>query len=348
MVLTSNPRLIFNEIPTGYPVPGRTTIYDVEPTIDLDAKISGPNGEPAMLVKTLCLSVDPYFRTRMRKPEVESYLPAFKIGEPLEAFGVGVVLKSTLDGFKPGDYINSPIFKMQAYNIFTADYPAIILKNEEGIPWPDYLGVAGMPGKTAFFGLKVLEPKKGETIFVTTAAGAVGSLVCQLAKAAGLKVIGSTGSDDKVKYLESIGVDVAFNYKTTAIADVLMKEGPIDLYWDNIGGETLETAFTFCKPRARVLACGFISEYNTGENYGIKNTSLIMSKRIIVYGFFVSDHEDKWEAEFYATVPKMIASGQLVVPAQQITKGLKNAGEAIRDVQMGTNTGKSVVWVADE
>ncbi|KAG9075490.1 hypothetical protein FRC06_010065, partial [Ceratobasidium sp. 370] len=229
MAPTKNGRLIFNSIPKDYPVPGETTVYVTE-EIDLDnVPLNG-----GVLVKTLYVSADPYIRGRMRDPKIKSYSIAYTLGEPVSGYGLGRVLRSERADVKAGDNIWSDETPFQHYSVLSATHPLMVIKEEPNVPLSAHLSVLGMPGKTAYYGLEVIgKPKAGETIYVSTGAGPVGSTVSQLAKAAGLKVIGSAGSDDKVEYLKSIGVDVAFNYKKTKISDVLAKEGPIDIYWDN-------------------------------------------------------------------------------------------------------------------
>ncbi|KAG8699408.1 hypothetical protein FRC08_005326, partial [Ceratobasidium sp. 394] len=192
------------------------------------------------------------------------------------------------------------------------------------------------------------KPKAGETIYVSTGAGPVGSTVAQLTKAAGLKVIASAGSDDKVEYLKSIGVDVAFNYKRTKISDVLTKEGPIDIYWDNVGGESLDAAIDACKDFARIVVCGAISAYNRETPYGIKNASQILTKRLTIQGFIQYELEAQVGKPqvFYDRLMPLVASGKLKWN-EQVYEGLEKAGDAILDVQKGDNIAKPIVKVAN-
>ncbi|QRV84710.1 Zinc-binding dehydrogenase [Ceratobasidium sp. AG-Ba] len=341
---TKNGRLIFKSVPKGYPVPGETTVYDTE-EIDLDTLAL--NG--GVLVKALYLSVDPYLRGRMREATAKSYSGAFALNKPISGFGVGRVLRSEKEGVKEGDNVWVPELPFQQYSVLSAKHPVMVIKNENNVPLSAYLSVLGMPGKTAYYALEVIgQPKAGETIYVSTGAGPVGSTVSQLAKSAGLKVIASAGSDDKVEYLRSIGVDVAFNYKKTKIADVLDQEGPIDIYWDNVGGESLEAAINACRDFARIIVCGAISAYNGGEPYGIKNTMQILTKRLTVRGFIQHELETQVGKPqvFYEKMTPLVASGQIKWN-EQIYEGLEKAGDAILDVQKGDNTAKAVVKVAD-
>ncbi|KAJ3502061.1 hypothetical protein NLJ89_g9056 [Agrocybe chaxingu] len=204
-----------------------------------------------------------------------------------------------------------------------------------------------MPGMTAYTGWKEYSrAKKGEVAFVTTGAGPVGSLVIQLAKADGLKVIASAGSDEKVQFMKDIGADVAFNYKTSSVPEVLAKEGPIDIYWDNVGGKTLEAALDNAKIRARFIECGMITEYNTGYE-PIRNLGLIIGKTISLHGFLVFHLEAKYIAEFYRELTPKVASGEIKY-REHVYDGLASVGDAILAVQKGENRAKAIVHVADE
>ncbi|GAB1526249.1 hypothetical protein RhiTH_009416 [Rhizoctonia solani] len=236
MPTIQNSAAIFNSVPKECPVLNKTIIKGTS-IIDLDsATLNG-----GILVKSVYLSIDPYLRGRMRKVSSQSYVDSFKIGKPITDFGIGKVIQSEKDEVFLDDLLYVQELPFQEYNVLRPEHPARVIKEKPGVPLSAYIGVLGMPGMTAFYGLETIgKPVKGETIFVSSGASAVESLVAQLAKAKGLKVIASVGSDEKIKFLEDIGVDVPFDYKTQSIADVLAKEGPIDIYWDNVGGSTLE------------------------------------------------------------------------------------------------------------
>ncbi|KAG6895800.1 hypothetical protein C0992_012464, partial [Termitomyces sp. T32_za158] len=172
-------------------------------------------------------------------------------------------------------------------------------------------------------------------------------LVIQLAKSDGLKVIASAGSDEKVKFMEAIGADVAFNYKKTRTSDVLNKEGPIDIYWDNVGGETLEAALDGASVGARFIECGMISGYNDDKGVPIHNLMNIVAKSISMNGFIVFRLEHKYQEEFYATIPDMVAGGKLKY-TEEVTEGLEKVGDVILAVQKGHNKAKAVIKVADD
>ncbi|KAI0776446.1 hypothetical protein BC629DRAFT_1594937 [Irpex lacteus] len=182
--------------------------------------------------------------------------------------------------------------------------------------------------------------------FPQTTIRPVGSFVVQLAKADGLRVIASAGSDEKVEWVKSLGADVVFNYKTTKTAEVLEKEGPVDVYWDNVGGETLDAALNNAAMHARFIECGMISGYNV-DAPPLRNADNIVARQITIIGFLVSSIADKYFADFYTEVPKLIKDGTIKYTEERFI-GLEKAGHAIEAVQRGTNKAKAVVVVADE
>ncbi|KAH9937950.1 hypothetical protein B0H21DRAFT_825394 [Amylocystis lapponica] len=339
-----NARHLFNQIPDGFPEPGKTTVHDTSETIDLEnVPLHG-----GFLLKTLALSIDPYMRGRMRESHIKSYAEAYLLGQPLKNFGVGVVLRSEHSSVKAGDHIYGE-FPFQQYWISKGPIPLQrILPTEQNLPWSVYLGVLGMPGQTAYNGWHEYSlAKKGDVVFVTTAAGPVGATVVQLAKAEGLKVIASAGSDEKVAFVKSLGADVVFNYKTTDTHEILQREGPINVFWDNVGGPSLEAAIAAAAPHARFIECGMISAYNGGQPYAINNLSSIFAKELKLSGFLVLTLQDKYVERFYAEMPARVARGEIKY-IEDVTEGLENAGKAILDVQTGRNKGKSIVLVARE
>ncbi|KAI0332231.1 NAD-P-binding protein [Cubamyces sp. BRFM 1775] len=343
MAPVKNGRYLFKEVPTGFPEPGKTMDYDESETIDPDTVAL--NG--GFLVKVLVLSIDPYLRGKMRDPSIKSYSAPFLVGEPLYNYGVGVVVRSENSAVKPGDHLYG-VFKFQHYVIEKEPSQFKVIENKEGLPWSVYVGVCGMPGETADYAWKEFSrAKKGETVFVTAGAGPVGATVIQLAKAQGLKVIASAGSDDKVAFISEVGADIAFNYKTVNTRKILEKEGPIDIYWDNVGGETLEAAIDHAARHARFIECGMISQYNTTNPYPVKNLLQIVGKELSLNGFIVGTLRPKYEADFYATFPARVARGEIRYKEDRV-RGLERAGDAIVAVQSGKNFGKSVLILADE
>jgi len=171
--------------------------------------------------------------------------------------------------------------------------------------------------------------------------------VIQLAKADGLKVIASAGSEDKVAFTKSVGADVAFNYKTTDTLEVLQREGPVDVYWDNVGAETLDAALAAAADDGRIIVCGMIAQYNTKEPYGMKNMIQVFVKQLTISGFLVRKLHHKYLEQFFAEMPGRVARGEIKF-TEDISEGLEQAGQAILDVQTGRNTGKKAILVAHE
>ncbi|KAJ7823543.1 hypothetical protein B0H13DRAFT_2257257 [Mycena leptocephala] len=341
MPQVKNARVLFSSIPEGYPIPGETTVYDTTQTIDLETvPLNG-----GILLKTLVLSIDPYFRVIMQNVE---HPAAFKIGAPLSGFGIAVVLRSENPSVTAGQHVYGFNIAHQEYVVIPQLGGLQIMEKHPNLPWSAYLGAAGMPGQTAYIGWKEFaNAKAGEIAFVSAGAGAVGSMVIQLAKQAGLKVIASAGSEEKVKFMKSMGADVAFNYKTTDTRGVLAKEGPIDIYWDNVGGDILDAALEFAAPHGRFLLCGAISGYNTGHQ-SPKNFHLINANALHVHGIVMAHLPVmQYLPEFYATIPGKLANGELKY-AEEVTRGLDKVGEVILAVQRGTNKAKAIVLVAEE
>ncbi|KAJ7604463.1 hypothetical protein FB45DRAFT_956754 [Roridomyces roridus] len=344
MAPARNARVLFSSIPKDYPIPGETTVYDASQTIDIEnVPLNG-----GFLIKTLVLSVDPYMRGRMRAPEVASYSLSYQIGESLNGYGIGKIIRSEDPNFPPGKYVYGKNIPHQEYSVLSSSLDMLfVIEKDPKLPWTAYVGAAGMPGQTAWMAWKEYSnAKKGETAFVSTGAGPVGSMVIQLAKRDGLRVIACAGSDEKVQFMKEIGADVAFNYKTTDTREVLKKEGPIDIYWDNVGGEILDAALEFTAIYGRFLICGMISGYNTGLK-GIKNLALAYPKSITLHGILVLRLFEKHKDEFYATVPPLLASGDIKYK-EDISRGLESVGDVILAVQEGRNNGKAVVIVAEE
>jgi NADPH-dependent curcumin reductase CurA len=317
--------------PQGMPVPQNFTMASVE---------LGPPRDGELLVRNLFLSVDPYMRGRMR--EGKSYVPPFEIGKPLEGGAVGEVIESKAEGFQPGDVV----FSNLGWREYFITYPQELRPvNPKIQPLSVYLGVLGMTGMTAWVGLNLAEVKAGETIFISGAAGAVGSAAGQLAKLRGCRVIGSAGSPEKIRFLlEECGFDVAFNYKTVSNLQHLEEAAPegIDVYFDNVGGEALEAALSTLKVRGRIAACGAISLYNSEKPQpGPSNLFLVVVKRLTMRGFIVSDWLDKL-GDFQREAGQMFMAGKLK-HKETVVEGIENAADAFLGLFKGTNMGKMVV-----
>ncbi|KAJ7820955.1 hypothetical protein B0H13DRAFT_1660687 [Mycena leptocephala] len=232
---------------TGYPVPGETTVYDTTQNIDLET-VSLNGG---ILLKTLVLSIDPYFRIIMQNSRLpvspSQTQPGSGSSHSLSGFGIAVMLRSESPSVTAGQHVYGVNTAHQEYAIIPELGGLQIMEKHPNLPWSVYLGAAGMPGQTAYIGWKEFaNAKAGEVAFVSAGAG---EMVIQLAKQAGLKVIASAGSEEKVQFMKSMGAGVVFNYKTTATREVLAKEGPIDIYWDNVGGDILDAELSWSSQR---------------------------------------------------------------------------------------------------
>lgn len=299
-----------------------------------------------LLIRNVAMTVDPYMRGRLRPGK--SYVASFSIGEPLAGGCVGIVEESRSSNVA----VASRVFHgkgFREYSVVNEDEVKII---EDGAPMSAHLGVLGMPGRTAYVGLKKFgSPVGGETIYVSAAAGAVGSTVCQLAKILGLRVIASAGSDAKVRFLlEEAGVDAAFNYREfDNLSRQLRRSAPdgIDIYFDNVGGSHLEAAIANMNNFGRIVCCGMISTYNnTTPVPGPTNLVQLVGKRIRMQGFIVSDHPEYID-EFDREMKNWIADGR-VVWKETVHTGIEKCVDALIGLFTGENLGKMVVRLSDE
>ena len=317
--------------PQGEPVPTDFALAEVE--------VPDP-GEGQVLVRNTFMSVDPYMRGRMN--DVKSYVPPFQIGAPLDGGAVGEVIASTVDSHRVGDLVlhgygwrEHALGKAKAFRVLppTATPSA-------------HLGVLGMPGLTAWAGLfAVAGYQPGETVFVSGAAGAVGSLVGQLVTATGGTAIGSAGSAEKVAWLTGeLGFARAFCYRDGPVGRQLREAAPegIDVYFDNVGGEHLEAAIGSLKVHGRAVICGMISVYNATEpTPAPRNLALVIGKRLRLEGLLVSDHE-ALRPDFEREVSAMLADGR-VLAQETVVDGIEHAADAFLGLLRGDNTGKMVV-----
>ncbi len=316
-------------------------------TFELGTADAPDPGDGEVQVKNAWMSVDPYMRGRMI--DVKSYVPPFQVGQALEGGAVGEVVASKADGFKPGDLVLSMNGWREAW---TGPAKGLQKIDPRGLPPQAFLGVVGMPGMTAWGGLlHVGRPKEGETVFVSAAAGAVGSIVCQIAKAKGCRVVGSAGGPDKIKYLKSIGCDATVDYKqhrgARALTKALAEAAPegIDVYFENVGGDHLFAALQCLNMRGRVAVCGMISQYNDSEPQpGPSNLTQIIGKRLRVEGFIVFDFIDK-QADFVRDMAGWIGAGAIKWE-ETVYDGLEKAPEAFIDLFKGANVGKMLVKLA--
>ncbi|WP_411968706.1 NADP-dependent oxidoreductase [Haloferax sp. YSSS75] len=310
-----------------------------------ESDVPEPNvGE--LLVRIKYLSVDPYMRGRMR--DAESYAEPWEVDDVLRGGIVGEVVESESDQFEAGDLVTGN-GTWAEYSILDADDVAPV---DPGIADPEaYLGVLGMPGRTAYFGLlEVGEPQPGDTVVVSGAAGAVGSVVGQIAKLNGCRVVGFAGSDEKTTWLtDELGFDAAINYKTTddyrAELDDVVPEG-VDVYFDNVGGPITDAVFTKLNLDARVAVCGQIAHYNDEDvPMGPRKLPLLIAPRARVQGLLVSDYATRFE-DGTEQLGKWVAAGELQ-HRETVVEGLENAPDAFLGLFAGDNIGKQVVRVSE-
>ena len=318
--------------PSGMPKPENFELASV----DLPAPGAGE-----VQVKNLWMTVDPYMRGRMN--DVQSYTPPFALGKPMDGGAIGEVVASNDPSLKAGDLVQSGFGWREGFNAAAGTVQKL---DTMGLPPQAFLGVAGMPGLTAYAGLlKIAALKEGDVVFVSGAAGAVGSIVAQIAKAKGHTVIGSAGGPEKVAFLKSIGVDQAIDYKAEKdLTAALMKAAPagIDVYFDNVGGEHLEAALTAARPFARFALCGAISMYNATEPPpGPRNLVMMVGKQLRMEGFIVSSSWDMMPA-FLRDLSAWAKEGK-VTWKETVFEGIEKAPDAFLGLFKGENLGKMLV-----
>ncbi|KAL1847521.1 hypothetical protein VTK73DRAFT_10340 [Phialemonium thermophilum] len=343
--MTANKTLIFKKVPEGTPVPGEHLAVEDRP-IDIDTPPKG-----GLVVKVLYASFDPYLRGRMAPANTKSYTPPFELGGPFVNNIVAEVVRSDVAAFRPGDLVVAFGPLAQYARLESADQVRK-LENPHGLELPHFLGALGMPGRTAYSGLHAIgKPRAGETLFVSSAAGAVGQLVGVLAKHEGLRVIGSVGSDDKLDYIvKELGFDAGFNYKKERTLDALKRLAPegVDIYFENVGGQTLEDVLEVMNDHGRIVACGMISQYNVpnDKRYGVKNLMQVVAKRLTFQGFIVGDpgYGDVYDDELQRRVQPWIADGSFKAKLS-ITDGIDHAPEGFVGMLQGKNFGKAVLKI---
>jgi len=330
------------------------------PTADnfqfIDAEVPQPN-DGELLVRTLYLSVDPYLRGRMR--EGRSYVEPFEVGQVIESGGVGEVVESRSPKFQPGEIVTG-MFGWRLYNVLKAvalmkvyAFTGPAASGNAGdppapVPVSTALGVLGMPGLTAYFGLlDIGKPKEGETVVVSGAAGAVGMTVCQIAKIKGCRTVGIAGSDEKNQYLrDELGVDEAINYKTADIPEALKSASPngVDVYFDNVGGEVSDAVLPLLNKGARIIICGQISIYNLDKpDLGLRPQPYLLVKSGLMQGFIITDYAPKF-SEGVMQLARWLAEGKLKY-AETIVEGFENTPQAFIGLFSGDNLGKQIVKV---
>jgi len=349
--MVQNKGLIFKSLPDG---PPKTPANIAVETRDFDAEAPAPSN--GLIIKNLWASFDPYLRGKMRDPNVKSYTPAFTLGQPIDNHSISQVLKSSHPGFKEGDVIKG-VLPIEEYSIVDEERlkrgNVAKVNNPHNLSPELFIGVLGMPGLTAYSSFyEIAKPKKNDTIFISSAAGAVGAIVGQLAKHEGLKVIGSVGDDAKLDYIiKELGFDGGWNYKKEKPEHALKRLAPdgLDVYYDNVGGIQLDAALAHMREFGRVVICGLISQYSlrSSERYGIKNFSSVLSKRLTVRGFIVSDQDlgPRWTKEHQETVGAWIADGSFK-DKSSVTDGIDHAAEGLIGMLEGKNFGKALLKIA--
>ncbi len=302
-------------------------------------------GEGQLLVRNLYLSLDP--TNRIWATDADSYLPPVPLGDVMRGGGIGFVEESNHANFPVGTNVSGMI-GWQDY-LLTDGTGLSTLPNMPGIPLTAFLGLFSHIGLTAYYGLlDVGKPKAGETLVVSAAAGATGSLVGQIGKIKGCRVVGIAGSDDKCQWLvDELGFDAAINYKTENLRESLKKHCPngIDVDFENVGGEILDAVLSLINSRARIVLCGLISQYNATEPVpGPYNFGNLLAKRARVEGFIVLDYMPRAQ-ECFADLGKWLMEGKLKYRVDEV-EGLENAVTGINKLFTGSNTGKLVVKIA--
>ncbi|HSN21496.1 MAG TPA: NADP-dependent oxidoreductase [Usitatibacter sp.] len=307
-----------------------------------EAPIPAP-GEGEVLVRNEWLSLDPYMRGRMS--DAKSYAACVEVGALMVGQTVGEVLESRHPGFKKGDKVLAAL-GWQLYGV--ARGKDLMLVDATRVPASYYLGVLGMPGITAWFGLfEIGKPKAGETLVVSAASGAVGSVVGQLAKQEGLRVVGIAGGRAKCDYVvNELGFDACVDYRAGNLLENLRAACPkgIDVDFENAGGEILDTVLRVMNPFSRIVVCGLIAEYNATEPYGYRMLRSILVNRIRMQGMIVFDWKDRY-GEALADLGARVAAGRLRY-RESIVEGLENAPQGLISLLSGGNFGKQLVKLA--
>lgn len=339
--MTQTRQIILKDYPSGLPAAEH---FD-EQIVDIPDPAEGE-----ILMRTIWMSVDPYMRGRMR-PNFKSYIPPFQLGEPLDGGAVGQIIKSNDSKFAEGDFVVG--FNGGWRDHYVGPAEGFTKVDPNVAPLSAYLGVLGMPGLTAWVGLsQIIKPKEGENLYVSGAAGAVGSLVCQLGKHYGMSVFGSAGSAEKVAWLEEkAGVDKAFNYKyhdvhslTKALSEVAPKG--IHGYFENVGGMQLEAVLNSIAFGGRMAFCGMIANYNDEKPVsGPSNLANIIARGVMVQGFIVSNYMNM-VPQFLGEVAPLLGTGKVKFE-ETVYDGIAKAPDAFIGLFHGDNFGKAVVKIAD-
>ena len=331
-------QLLLQERPNGFPDSNTFSIKETE--------IDTPNDQE-LLVKTLYLSVDPYMRGRMS--DAKSYIAPFELNEPISGGGIAQVIESKDSSIKEGTIITG-MLPFQEYAVVKANQVRVL--DMHGAPISAALGALGMPGLTAYFGLSDIgKPKEGETVVISGAAGAVGSIAGQLARLKGARVVGIVGSKEKADLLiNELGFSAAINYKEDHLEDALKQACPdgIDVYFENVGGEVSDQIWPLLNPLARIPVCGAISSYNLKkgeEDIGPRIQSYLVKTRARMQGFLYGDYADQYETA-YRELSEYVKNNDIVFK-ETIIEGFDRIPEAFNGLFSGQNIGKQLIKIAD-
>jgi NADPH-dependent curcumin reductase CurA len=326
-------------MPRAWHLKGRPSGMPTLDNFELKDFALPPLDDGMIRVRNHWLSVDPYMRGRMN--DVKSYVPPFQVGEPMDGGAIGEVIESRAEGFNAGDLVQH----MSGWR----DEAVVSARTAQKLPNlgaepQQFLGVLGVTGMTAYFGLlDTAAAKQGDIVFISAAAGAVGSVVLQIAKAKGMAAIGSAGGADKCDFVRSLGADQVIDYKAGPVLKSLAAAAPdgIDVYFDNVGGDHLDAALALARNNARFAICGMIEGYNSGQPTSLRFIMRMIAARIQMKGFIVFDYFPRM-AEFYAEMGPWVANGT-VKSRETIVDGLESTADAFLGLFAGANTGKMLV-----
>jgi len=331
----NNEQIVLAERPEGLPGDGVFRYEDVE---------TGEPGTGEIVIESVYISVDPYMRGRMN--DAKSYARPFELDKPIESHIVGRVTESNNDGFAEGDVVTG-VLPWKKFNIVSEDTVNKVPSTD--VPLHLYLSTLGMPGQTAYGGLlNIGKPQEGETVVVSAASGAVGSVVGQIAKIKGARVVGIAGGTEKVDYLtETLGLDAGVDYKKDDFAERLAEAVPdgIDVYFENVGGPVSDEVFNHLNTFARVPVCGAISSYNSKEDNGPRVQQKLIKSQALMQGFLVAQFKDDFK-DASEQLAQWVQEGK-VHSEVTLAEGFDRLPEAFRNLFTGDNFGKQVVKVSD-
>ncbi|GJE93491.1 NADP-dependent oxidoreductase [Phanerochaete sordida] len=351
--MVKNTALIYVSHPTGRIEPDVHFRY-----VDGEINLENVPLNGSVLLKALYLSSEPLIRYRMREAHVPLFCPPIELGDPVDNFGIGKVVRSEDPNFSAGDYVYGYL-EFSEYSVYPGRIahaykgPLTKVNKLPNVPLSIYLGALGMPGTTAFQGIKGLAAEKLETaktMFVSGAAGPVGTFVIEYAKvlAPHIKVIASAGNTEKIRILKDVGTDVAFNYKEQDTAAILKEHGLIDIYWDHVAGSTLDAALKNFADGGLIISCGAISQASGDDSNTVHHFDEIFKRSLTVKGILCYRGESASVVpEFFNEAVPLVISGK-VSSHEHRYFGLEAAAKSLAGVHLGDNVGKAVIVVAEE